>query len=92
MERTVIRYRPGTYPELEAAVLTGLAAGSPVVLDLDLLETLDVVHVRELIALLRRGRAAGGEFALQSTNAAVRGTLALTALDRLFPLMGEAAA
>jgi len=91
MKPLVIQYRPGAYAELEAALLAGLAAGSRIVVDLDLLQTLDVANVRELIALLRRGRAVGGEFALRATNEDIRRSLAVTALDRLFPINGEAA-
>jgi anti-anti-sigma factor len=92
MEPQVITYRAGEYDTLEAAVLTALGQGRGVELDLDGLATLDVANVRELIALLRRSRAVGGQFALRSTNAEVRKTLSVTALDRLFPVLGEAAA
>ena len=92
MEALVIHYRAGAYAQLEAAILAALEAGTPVELDLDPLGTLDVANVRELIALLRRCRAIGGEFALRATNGEIRKTLAVTALDRLFPVLGQEAA
>jgi anti-anti-sigma factor len=92
MESLVIHYRTGAYAQLEATVLAALEAGTSVVLDLDGLETLDVSGVRELIALLRRCRAIGGEFALRASQPEVRKMLAVTALDRLFPILGKAAA
>jgi anti-anti-sigma factor len=92
MEALVIQYRPGAYAQLEAAVLAALEAGTRVELDLDSLGTLDVASVRELIALLRRCRAIGGEFALRANEPEIRKMLVVTALDRLFPVLGEEAA
>jgi anti-anti-sigma factor len=89
MEALVIRYRPGAYAQLEAAVLASLEAGTPVELDLDSLDTLDVASVRELIALLRRCRAIGGEFSLRAGKPEIRKMLAVTALDRLFSVHGD---
>lgn len=89
MEALVIEYRPGAYAPLEAAIMAALEAGTPVELGLDSLESLDVGNVRELIALLRRCRAIGGEFALRASKPNIRKTLAVTALDRLFPVLGE---
>jgi anti-anti-sigma factor len=88
MEALVIRYRPGAYAQLESAILSALEAGTTVELDLDSLETLDVSSVRELIALLRRCRAIGGEFSLRAAKPEIRKMLAVTALDRLFPVIG----
>jgi anti-anti-sigma factor len=92
MEALVIQFRPGAYAQLEAAVLAALEAGMRVELDLDALGTLDVAGVRELIALLRRCRAIGGEFALRANQPEVRKMLGVTALDRLIPVLGEEAA
>jgi anti-anti-sigma regulatory factor len=92
MEALVIHYRPGSYAQLEAAVLAAVEAGTPVEIDLDGLVELDVANVREMIALLRRCRAIGGDFSLRATRPDIRKTLGVTALDRLFPVLGEVAA
>jgi anti-anti-sigma factor len=87
----MIEYR-GAPAALQAAVLTALESGAYVVLNLDTLESLDVGNVRDLILLLRRCRTIGGEVALRANKPEVRQTLALTALDRLFPLYDPEAA
>lgn len=93
MESVVIQYRPHAYPAVEAAVLSALREGSPrVILDLEALDALDTQGVRGLITLLRRARAAGGDLALTSLKPDVRRTLAVTALDRIFPLVETEAA
>jgi anti-anti-sigma regulatory factor len=92
MEALIIHYRPSAYTQLEAAVLAALEAGTPVELDLDSLGTLEVASVRELISLLRRCRAIGGGFSLRSDKTEIRKVLAVTALDRLFPVLGKEAA
>ena len=93
MDSRMIEYRPNSHPELETAVVSAIEDGARrVVLDLDRIETLDTDGVRTLITLLRRSRALGGELALRSNNPGVRRTLAVTALDRIFPMDdGEAA-
>lgn len=89
----LIAYRPGAYEALEAEVLGAIAEGTEqVALDLDSLETLDAAGVRDLISLLRRARAAGGEIALRSSKPEVLRTLSVTALDRIFTLVEERAA
>lgn len=65
---------------------------SSVVLDLDVLETLDSVGVRGLIVLLRRARSMGLELVLHATKPEIRRTLAVMALDRLFPMTTKEAA
>ncbi len=92
MDSVVIEYRPAALPSLEAAVLAALDAGANVVLSLDTLDTLDTEAIRGLITLLRRSRSIGGEVALRAGKANVRHTLQVTALDRLFPLVGPEAA
>ncbi len=89
MESIVIEYRPNAYPALEAEVVSAFeegGAGTRVVLDLDELDSLDTDGVRGLISLLRRSRALKGVLALQASKPVVRRTLAVTALDRLFPM------
>lgn len=93
MKSTLIAYRAGEYKALEEAVLAAVAEGDRrAVLDLDSLDTLNAEGVRELITLLRRARSAGGELALRSSKADVLRTLSVTALDRIFELVGEKAA
>ncbi len=82
----VIQYRPAAYPAVENAVLDAFAAGAPVALDLDEVPALDDEGVRGLIKLLRRGREADREVALRTHRTDHRDRLAVTALDRLFPV------
>ncbi|HTX60638.1 MAG TPA: STAS domain-containing protein [Verrucomicrobiae bacterium] len=91
LETVVIEYR-GAFPALQAAVLAALESGARVVLSLDSLQALDIETMRALIRLLRRCRALGGEVSLQASNPEVRRTLAVTALDRLFPIYDPGAA
>jgi anti-anti-sigma regulatory factor len=91
-ERIVIQYRPAAYPAVESAVLDAFAAGTPVALDLDEVPALDDEGVRGLIKLLRRGRDADREVALQTHRPEHRDRLAVTALDRLFPIEDPQAA
>lgn len=91
MKNVVIEYRPDAIAALETAVLAALEDGAQVVLDLDAVEALDTDGVRGLIKLLRSSRAAGGELALSVSKPGVRRTLAVTALDRLFPMIEAAA-
>lgn len=92
MKNVVIGYRPDAIAALETAVLAALEEGvAQVVLDLDTVEALDTEGVRGLIKLLRSSRAAGGELALIASKPGVRRTLAVTALDRLFPVVEAAA-
>jgi len=92
MESLYIDYQPHAYPALETAVLGALEDGvDRVVIDLDSLDALDTDGVRGLITLLRRARTAGGQLALRSSKPEVRRTLSVTALDRIFEMVGEAA-
>ena len=91
-DRVVIQYRPAAYPAVESAVLDAFAAGTPVALDLDEVPALDDEGVRGLIKLLRRGREADREVALQTHRPDHRDRLAVTALDRLFPVEDPRAA
>ena len=92
MKNVVFGYRPDAIATLETAVLAALEDGAgQVILDLDTIEALDTEGVRGLIKLLRSSRAAGGELALSVSKPGVRRTLAVTALDRLFPMIEAAA-
>jgi len=92
LKNVIIEYRPDAIAALETAVLAALEDGAAqVVLDLDSVEALDTEGVRGLIKLLRSSRAAGGELALSVSKPGVRRTLAVTALDRLFPMVEVAA-
>jgi anti-sigma B factor antagonist len=85
MEPVVIEYRPQAYQALEGAVLAALQTGAErVILNLDAVETLETAAIRELIGLLRRARAAGGEIVLQASGVNVLRTLSVTGLDRIF--------
>lgn len=80
-------------PALQKVVLDHVAAGaSEIMLALDHLDSLDVPALRDLIALLRRTREAGGTLALLTTKPQIRRTLAVTALDRLFSVRSAAGA
>lgn len=93
MEPVTIEYRPHSFPALEAAILEALREGAErVVLDLDSVASLDSVVLRELITLLRRARASGGDLALRSTRTDVLRTLSVTALDHVFPVVQPKAA
>jgi anti-anti-sigma factor len=89
----VVDYRPESVESVESEVLTAINEGAPrVILTLDHLDRLDTQAVRGLITLLRRARDAGGELALQVSRPELLRSLRVTALDRLFPLVGAAAA
>jgi len=88
MEPVVIEYRLSAHPAIEAAALAAFEGGaSRVVLDLDVVDSLDHESVRGLIALLRRARAAGGELALRASRPDVTRTLSVTGLDRIFTIV-----
>jgi anti-anti-sigma factor len=92
-EPLVIEYRPEVYPEVEATVFGALQEGAErIVLDLDAVAVLDTKALRGLISLLRRARSTGGEIALRSSRTDVLGTLSVTALDRVFPVLRSQAA
>ena len=89
----VIDYRPEPSEKLEADVLAAFQDGAGrVILSLDTIDSLDTDGVRQLITLLRRARTAGGELALRANKPHVRRTLSVTALDRIFTMVEEAAA
>jgi anti-anti-sigma factor len=93
MEPLTIEYRPQSFTVLEAAILEALREGAErVVLDLDSVASLDSTALRELIKLLRRARASGGDLALRSTRADVLRTLSVTALDHVFRVLQPKAA
>jgi anti-anti-sigma factor len=92
MESTYVDYRPETVEAVQQQMLAALETGAPrVVLMLDHLDRLDTEAVKGLIVLLRRAREAGGEIALQVSRPELLRSLKVTALDRLFPLIGVAA-
>jgi anti-anti-sigma factor len=96
VETVVLDYHTADLAATEKSVQDALDLGADrVILNLDLLSTLDADGVRGLIEILRSTRTAGsGEIALQSSKADVLRTLSVTALDRLFPVLkteGEAA-
>lgn len=91
MDSITFEYRSDAFPALQAAVLSAFEAGAPrVILDLDGLERLDTEAVRGLITLLRRSREIGGELAISTTRAEINRSLAVMALDRIFPMVAAA--
>ncbi len=63
-----------------------------IILALDGLAVLDSFAIRRLITLLRRTREGGGEITLAVSRADLLRTLQVTALDKVFRLVGSAAA
>ncbi len=63
-----------------------------IILALDGLAVLDSVAIRRLITLLRRARVAGGEITLAVSRVDLLRTLQVTALDKVFHLIGSAEA
>ncbi len=85
-------YTPDRLDAVSREILEAFAEGAPrVILDLDGLARLDTDGVRGLITLLRRAREVGGEVALKVTRPEIVRSLNVTALDRLFPVIGVAA-
>jgi anti-anti-sigma factor len=92
MLSTYVDYQPETVETVQRQVLAAFDEGAArVVLTLDHLDRLDTQAVKGLIVLLRRTREAGGELALQVSRPELLRSLRVTALDRLFPLVGVAA-
>ncbi|HTV74044.1 MAG TPA: STAS domain-containing protein [Candidatus Acidoferrales bacterium] len=88
----MIPYTPDRLEAITRQAMEAFEEGAPrVVLDLDILTRLDTDGVRGLITLLRRSREVGGEVALKVTRPELIRSLAVTALDRLFPVVGVAA-
>ena len=80
-------YRAADLKRLQAELRAVFADGAErIVLDLDQLTDLDSAEVRGLITLLRRSREVGGDVALRVTRPALRRSLEMMALDRVFPL------
>jgi anti-anti-sigma factor len=76
--------QPGAIAALQNALVTAVARGRRVMLDLDHLPVLDNPAIRGLIMLLRRVREAGGELIVRVTRPELRNVLSVTALDRVF--------
>jgi len=91
MKSITFSYRPEAVTALQATVLEAFAEGADrVVLDLDAVPHLDATGVRGLITLLRRAREVGGEVALRASRPDINRSLAVMALDRLFPMVDAA--
>jgi anti-anti-sigma factor len=91
LKSITVDYRPEAMSALQATVLSAFEAGNErVVLDLDAIEHLDEAGVRGLITLLRRSREVGGEVALHASRPDITRSLAVMALDRLFPMVDAA--
>lgn len=92
MNTITLDYRAHDYHLLESATLEALKDGLTVTLNLDVLAALEADDVRRLIVLLRRTREIGGDFTLRAGRPAVRRTLSVMALDRVFTVVGSDAA
>lgn len=87
MDDAVIAYSTSAHEAAEAAVLAAIERGVVPVLDLDALDSLETGAVRALISMLRRARAAGGDFTLRTTRPEILRTLSVTGLDRVFSVV-----
>ena len=75
--------------DIQEATETG---AKEVTLALDGLAMLDAFAIRRLITVLRRTREAGGDVKLAVSRADLLRTLRVTALDKVFQLIGSAEA
>jgi anti-anti-sigma regulatory factor len=82
----VITYRPESFASNEVAALDAIAAGFDPVLDIESRDDLDIADFRRLIKLLRRCRDVGGGLGLRTSNMRHRRSLAVTGLDKVFPV------
>jgi anti-anti-sigma factor len=92
MRSITFEYEANNFQYLERVTLDALKDGLYVTVNLDYVPSLDIHDLRLLIGLLRRTRENGGEFALRASRPDVRRKLALTALDRVFTVLGSDAA
>lgn len=91
MKAITIEYYPDEYRTIEKATLESIKGGLDVTISLDYVPTFEKDDIRQLITLLRRCREVGGDFALRASRHDVRRALAVTALDRVFTVVGAAA-
>ena len=81
------------FERLQGQVLEAAGGGDRrVVLALDGLSVLDSAQIRRLIKLLRRTREAGGDLTLAVSRLDLLRTLRVTALDKVFQVVGSAEA
>ncbi len=81
------------FERLLGQIADAIETGSKeIVLALDALIVLDSAAIRRLITLLRRTREAGAELTLAVSRIDLLRTLQVTALDRVFHLIGSAEA
>ena len=91
-EFCTIEYSLEDYQALERTVTTAFKTARCVIVSLDSLDSIALEDVRRLVKLLRRSRDLGGELALRAGKPEVRRVLAITALDRVFTMIGPEAA
>jgi len=94
MRSITFEYEAKNYQYLERVTLDALKDGLNVTVNLDYAPALDLEDLRLLVGLLRRSKEAdnGGVFALRASRPDVRRALAVTALDRVFTVVGAEAA
>lgn len=81
------------FDRLLSKVTDAIEAGSKeIILALDALAVLDSAAIRRLITLLRRIREAGAELTLAVSRIDILRTLRVTALDKVFRIIGSAEA
>jgi anti-anti-sigma regulatory factor len=85
-DAVVITYRPEAFASNEAAALEAIKAGFDAVLDIESRDDLDIADFRRLINLLRRCRDVGGGLGLRTSKIQHRRSLAVTGLDKVFPI------
>lgn len=79
------------FDRLLGQVADAIETGSKeIILALDALAVLDSAAIRRLITLLRRIREAGAELTLAVSRGDLLRTLQVTALDKVFRLIGSA--
>lgn len=91
MNSITIDYYSDEYRTIEKTTLESIKDGLNVTISLDYVPSFEKEDLRQLITLLRRCRDIGGEFAVRASRHDVRRVLAVTALDRVFTVVGAAA-
>lgn len=78
--------------QLRRAILDALAAGSPVLVDLEAVSYIDSSGIAALVEGYQTARATGRRFGLVAISQPVRAVLELARLDQVFPIHATLAA